>query len=74
MGVRGETFSSEDLEGMGIRDGMVMGRMRKGLTYLGAEVGGSGSAGAVARVRRVCGCSILTLEWRLAACDAGFEI
>jgi hypothetical protein len=74
VGVRGETFSGEDLVGMGTRGGMVMGRVRKGLTYLGAEVGGSGSAGAVARVCRVFGCSILTLERRLAACTAGFEI
>lgn len=58
-----------------------MGRVRKGLTYLGTEVGESGSAGAVARVRRVCGCSErrwrgleLTVEWRLDGCTAGFEI
>lgn len=49
-----------------------MGRGRKGLTYLGAEVGGSCSAGAVAKSRRMVGCSedgkvkkLVGPEWRL---------
>ena len=72
--MRGETLSGDDWGGMGIQGGRVMGRGRKGLTYLGAEVGGSGRAGAmaVAWTRRMGGCSEdgkvkkwVGPEWRL---------
>lgn len=72
--MRGETLSGDDLGRMGIRGGRVMGRGRKGLTYLGAEMGGSGSAEAVdvAWTRWMGGCSEdgkvkkwVGPEWRL---------
>ena len=66
---------------MGPRGGRVRGRGRKGLKYSGAEVGGFGSIGAVARMRRVDGFSVfgcgkweLTSERRLSDCATGLGI
>jgi hypothetical protein len=53
--VRGEIFSGEDLGGIGMLAGRVMGRGRKGLTYLGGCEARSGRAGAVAKKLRVGG-------------------